>query len=155
MPLSAPPVIRRLKGARALFLRHGTRFPPAVLPTNQRHHPPLPVKDPSIQAIADRVRSVIADEPRQSIDLLVATLRADPDEVRSLLEGSATVDVALLIDLVAALVHEFAVDPQWLLTGHYNPTVHRRALLLAEDRGIDGERAIRQLVREQYYKLVP
>jgi hypothetical protein len=113
------------------------------------------VNDPFIQAIAGRVRSVLADEPQQSIDLLVATLRASPDAVRSLVEGSSTIDVALLIDVVAALVRGFAIDPQWLLTGQYDPTVHRRALLLAEDRGIDGERAIRQFVREQYYKLVP
>ena len=56
--------------------------------------------------------------------------------------------------MVAALVRELAVDPQWLLTGRYDPSIHRRALAIAEDRSENGERAIQQFVRDQYRKLV-
>lgn len=115
----------------------------------------LPANEQFIEAIAERVRSVFASEPAAAVDALAATLRVEPNAIRELVENrDGIIDVAFLIDVVAALVREFAVDPQWLLTGKYDPSTHRRALLLGEDRGLDGERAIRQYVREQYYKLV-
>jgi hypothetical protein len=106
-----------------------------------------------ILAIAERVRSVIADQPVQSVNLLAATLHAKPEDLRSLLEGDGAVDIDLLIGIIAVLVRESGIDPQWLLTGQYNPPLHRRALLLAADGGMDGERAMREFVREQYDKL--
>jgi hypothetical protein len=68
-------------------------------------------------------------------------------------ERDEVIDAVSLIEVVAALVREFGVDPQWLLTGRYDPSVHHRALVLAEDRSEDGARAIQHLVREQFNKL--
>jgi hypothetical protein len=59
-------------------------------------------------------------------------------------------DIGSIIDLIAAVVREFAVDPRWLLTGKYDGAVHRRALLLGENRTPAGERELREFVEKQY-----
>jgi len=113
------------------------------------------VNDPYIQAIADRIRAVIANQPELTLDILAATLHTSPATFRTLVgDELGLINPALLIDVVAALVRELAVDPQWLLTGRYDPSIHRRALAIAEDRSENGERAIQQFVRDQYRKLV-
>jgi hypothetical protein len=56
----------------------------------------------------------------------------------------------LLVDVISALVYEAGIDPMWLLTGSYDPKVHRRLLLLGEDRTVDGAAAVRAFVEEQY-----
>ena len=63
------------------------------------------------------------------------------------------IDVLFLVDVVSAFVYEFAVDPEWLLTGHYNAATHREALILGEDRTAAGAYVLRQFVRERYEKL--
>lgn len=60
------------------------------------------------------------------------------------------VDAEFVVDVVAAFVREFAVDPQWLLTGKYDGAVHRQALLLGENRTAAGTRALRDFVHRQY-----
>lgn len=114
------------------------------------------MNEPSIEAIACRVRAVVSNEPERSLDILAATLHTSPEAFRALVgaqEDEGLINVALLIDVVASLVRELAIDPQWLLTGRYDPSVHRRALAIAEDRSEHGERAIQQFVRDQYRKL--
>ena len=64
-----------------------------------------------------------------------------------------TVDIAFLIDVIAALVYESGVDPQWLLTGEYDATAHRDALLLGEDRSANGVKAMREFIHQQYRQL--
>lgn len=59
----------------------------------------------------------------------------------------------MLIDVVTAFVNEFAVDPEWLLTGDYNATTHREALMIGEDRTPAGAHMLRQFVRDRYEKL--
>ena len=63
------------------------------------------------------------------------------------------VDTSFLIDLVAALVQDCAIDPKWLLTGEYDGAAHRRALLLGEDRSIRGTRVMREFVYDEYRQL--
>lgn len=50
-------------------------------------------------------------------------------------------------------VHEAGIDPKWLLTGHYDPAMHRKALLLGEDRSASGARALREFVQDEYRRL--
>ena len=108
---------------------------------------------PFIAAIAGRLRSLIAHEPA-SLDVLAAILHARPESFQKLVsDAESTIDAQSLIDVVAALVREFSVDPQWLLSGHYDEAIHHQALGLAKDRSENGARAIHQLVSELYRRL--
>ena len=69
------------------------------------------------------------------------------------MHGGGFIDTPFLIEVVAALVHEVGIDPQWLLTGEYDPAVHRQALFLGEDRDEAGAYAVRKFVEEQYRQL--
>jgi hypothetical protein len=64
-----------------------------------------------------------------------------------------TVDVDFLIDVIAALVHKAGVDPKWLLTGEYDPKLHRHALMIGEDRTHAGFQRMRDLVRDEFRRL--
>jgi hypothetical protein len=128
----------------------------SILPaTSQTEHAmPLPPNDPFIEAIAGRLRGVIARQPGHGLDQLASILGVAPDAFRQLIENrTVIIDAAFLIDVVAALVREFAVAPQWLLTGQYDSSTHRRALILGEDHSDDGRRALRDFVREHFQRL--
>jgi len=56
------------------------------------------------------------------------------------------------VEVVAAFVREFAVDPQWILTGQYDANTHRQSLLIGEDGTAIGVRALRLFVQQQYEK---
>jgi len=115
---------------------------------------PLPPNDPYIEAIADRLRSVMARQPGHRLSDMAAILSVDEDALRRLIEEpERTIDVSFLIDVVAALVREFAVDPNWLLTGRYDSSTHRQALLLGENATHESSQALRDFVREQYQRL--
>ncbi|HEY2379217.1 MAG TPA: hypothetical protein VGH98_24765 [Gemmatimonadaceae bacterium] len=58
-----------------------------------------------------------------------------------------------MLDVVAAVVQEYAVDPMWLLTGQYDGAAHRNALLLGEDRGKPGRQILRDMVQAQFDQL--
>ena len=114
---------------------------------------PLP-NDPAVEAIAERLRAIVARQPAPLITELADILCVDVGQFRRLIEdGRHAIDVVFLIDTVAAVVHTFAVDPQWLLTGRYDPSIHRHALLLGEDRSPKGAQAVREYVVEQYRRL--
>lgn len=116
---------------------------------------PLPHNDPLIEAIADRVRAVLARQPGHAPEDVASTLHLEADALRRLVEQREdTIDTAFLIETVAAVVREFAVDSQWLLTGRYDGTAHRHALRLAEDRSDEGYRALREFVQQQYRGLL-
>jgi len=68
-------------------------------------------------------------------------------------ERDRVIDFNFLIDVLAAFVREFAVDPLWLLIGQYDATTHREALLLGEDQSTAGARSLREFVRRLYDKL--
>ena len=76
-----------------------------------------------------------------------------PDALRQIIaESEPTIDRWFLIDVLAALVSELAIDPQWLITGQYDSTIHRRALSLGEDPSAAGARALQNFVRGQFYR---
>ena len=114
---------------------------------------PLP-NDPAVEAIAERLRATVARQPARSVAELAEVLALDGDQLRRLIEDPPhRIDVTFLIDTVTAVVHSFAVDPQWLLTGRYDTSVHRQALLLAEDRSFKGLHILRDFIGEQYRRL--
>jgi hypothetical protein len=115
---------------------------------------PQPVNEPFIEAIVERIRDVVSRQSPDALDAFAATLVVAPEEFRALINHREhQIDALFLVDVVSAFVHEFAVDPEWLLTGHYNAATHREALILGEDRTAAGAYALRQFVRERYEKL--
>jgi hypothetical protein len=133
-------------------LQSTSRFSP---PSQTGAHPlTLPANDPFIEAIAERLRAVIARQPGRRPDDIASILRVSPEALQRLLnDRERSIDTGFLIDVVAALVREFAVDPQWLLTGQYDSATHRRALLLGEEHTNESCHALREFVREQFQRL--
>ena len=122
-----------------------------ILPATSRAAMPLPTNDPFFHAVAERLRAVVARQPGHSLAETASILGVPPERFQRLIEdGTAPIEATFLIDVVAALVRELAVDGQWLLTGVYDSSTHQRALILAEDASEDGRRALRALVGEQY-----
>jgi hypothetical protein len=78
---------------------------------------------------------------------------SEPDFRRLIEDREHTIDAGLLIDVLAALVREFGVDPQWLLVGEYNGASHRRALTLFEEQGRAADQIVRDFLREQIRRL--
>ena len=108
--------------------------------------------DCQIAAIVERVRSVVSRQPGRDLCISADSLKLPALDLARLLSGEAT-NRELVIDAITALVHEFGIDPQWLLTGEYDGAVHRHVLLLGEDRTGKGRSAVRDFVNEQYRRL--
>ena len=114
---------------------------------------PLPINDPYIEAIAQRVRTVVR-QPGHDLDHVAQSLAVPAPELRRLVEApDRAIDSAFLIDVLGALVRVFALDPKWLLTGEYDAGAHRRALELTEANPQVAERTVREWVREQYRRV--
>jgi len=114
----------------------------------------LPTDDPLIEEIRQRLCTFLERQAHHTVDDLAANLGVDADSLRLLIDVSdSAIDVAFLVDVVAAVVREFAVDPQWLLTGRYDSAAHRHALSLGENGNSKTRDAVRAFVREQYYRL--
>ena len=107
--------------------------------------------DPFLEAIAERIRIILARQPASTLCRLTEVLDIAPEAFQQLVQDRQyTLDTGPLLDLMTAIVREFAVDPRWLLTGKYDGAVHRRALLLGENRTPAGEHELREFVQKQY-----
>jgi hypothetical protein len=114
------------------------------------------LNDPYAEAIAKRCRSVVARQPGSCLDAVAASLSVPREALGQFMNAEARrIDTVFLIDLMAAFVYECGIDPTWLLTGDYDGEMHRKALLLGEDRGALGARAVRDLVQHEYRELRP
>ena len=91
-------------------------------------------------AIAERIRELI---PVHDQDLSATALRLGVAE----LSLRASIDPRApkaCLQVLVAVVREYAVDPMWLLSGDYDLTTHRRAI--AENESLTGD-GLRELVR--------
>jgi hypothetical protein len=113
------------------------------------------LNDPLVDGMAERVRAVIARQPGHRIDVVAQTLRLPPERLEHLMTNADDpIDTIFLVDVVSALVHESGIDPKWLLTGQYDPAMHRKALLLGEDRSSQGTRVMRTFVEEEFRRVL-
>jgi hypothetical protein len=76
-------------------------------------------------AIASRVQCLVGDQVPNSTDDVAARLRVSDDALRATLQARRG---ARILDVLAAVVREFGVDPHWLVTGVYDGHTHRLAL---------------------------
>lgn len=110
-----------------------------------------PRHDTDVEAIIDRLRTILSGH---RIELAAEELALTADPLHTLIEGPGhNVDTAFLVDVIAAVVHRWGVDPKWLLTGVYDSELHREALLLGEDRSSRGVEAVRELVQGEFETL--
>jgi hypothetical protein len=115
---------------------------------------PLPPNDPFIEAIAERVRGVIERQADRDLGAIARSLALPEQQFQRLvLDRERAIDVGFLIDVLAAMVHVFGLDPQWLLVGTYDAGSHRRALELLETSARSGEHSLRELLHEQYVRV--
>lgn len=104
-----------------------------------------------IDAVAERIRAVICRDPYHTLDAAAAKLCVSAEDLRALIDDKASsVGIDFTLDVVTALVHEYAIDPRWLVSGQYDGAMHRQALLLGEDRTKAGRQTIRDFVQAQY-----
>lgn len=109
------------------------------------------MNDSIISDVVERLRSVVGRDLGQSFDALARVLELDPSRFRRLVENpEASADSGFAIDVIAAFVYEFATDPEWLVTGKYDSSIHRQALVLREDRSRIGRLALRDFVQQRY-----
>ena len=79
------------------------------------------MKDDSKTAIAARIRGLLGGQDSTLSD---AAKRLRVDEI-SLRMSVDTLAPYPTVDVIAAIVREYGVDPTWLLTGDYDAATHR------------------------------
>ena len=79
------------------------------------------MKDDSKIAIAARIRGLLGGQDSTLSD---AAKRLRVDEI-SLRMSVDTLAPYPTVDVIAAIVREYGVDPTWLLTGDYDAATHR------------------------------
>lgn len=74
--------------------------------------------------IAERIRGLIGGQDA-TLALTAARLAVDELPLRMSIDPDSPYPT---VDVIAALVREYGVDPTWLLTGTYDPVTHRNVL---------------------------
>ena len=90
-------------------------------------------------AIADRIRGLIGGQHGGDPAIVARELHVDEIGLRMSIDELAPNPT---IDVVAAVVIAYGVDPSWLLTGEYDPATHRGILEEQES----AERAVARLM---------
>jgi hypothetical protein len=77
------------------------------------------------QEIAARLRAVLGTPG--AVDLCDLAIRLRIDQMSLILSLDATTPYPT-IDVIAAVVRRYGIDPWWLLTGEYSVSTHRSSL---------------------------
>lgn len=109
-------------------------------------------EDREIVAITERIQAVMARQCGSDLCLAADSLKMPALDLARFLE-SPLADRAVVIEVIAAMVYEAGIDPQWLLTGEYDGAMHRQVLMLGEDRSAQGRTAVRDFVQQQYRRV--
>ena len=72
--------------------------------------------------IAARLRGLLAGQDDDDIGHIATRLGVDELSLRLSVDDLAPYPT---VDVLAAVVLAYGVDPTWLITGHYSPTTHR------------------------------
>ena len=91
-------------------------------PDDERPQPPPSVNTFDRASIAGRIRGLLGD----SRNLVETAKRLGLDEL-SLRMSVDEVSPHPTVDVLAAVIHHYGVDPSWLLTGTYDSSTHRTA----------------------------
>jgi len=75
--------------------------------------------------IAARIRGLLSGQDDADVSLTARRLRVDATSLHMSIDEDAPYPT---IDVIAAVVREYGVDPCWLLTGLYDSISHRAAL---------------------------
>jgi len=74
-------------------------------------------------AIADRLRGLIRIQNRDDLATVAKRLGVDERSLRMSMEGWRPT-----LNVMAALIRTYGLDPTWVLTGDYDSQTHRAAL---------------------------
>lgn len=94
-------------------------------------------------AIAARIRGLIRVPNDDELPAVAARLGVSERSLRMSVDGRAPLPT---LDVVAAVVRVYGLDPSWVLTGQYNPSTHRIA---PESSTQEIEIAMQELVRSE------
>ena len=89
------------------------------------------------------MRGLIAGQEDTDLGAIAARLRVDEVSLRLSIDTLAPYPT---VDVLAAVVSAYGVDPTWLITGDYNPSTHRSAESQPE-RMIEGMRHLLDVPR--------
>ena len=78
-----------------------------------------------MRAIAARIHSLVQSPNADSLETIAKRLRVSSGALWVALDGE---DPHSTIEIIAAVVREYGVDPSWLVWGEYNSTTHYAAL---------------------------
>ena len=82
-------------------------------------------------SVASRVRTLVDHQDDSDLAAIARRLRVDELEFRMTIDKESPRPT---MDVLLAIIREYAVDPTWLLTGDYDSSTHRRA--------VDGDRGV-------------
>lgn len=86
--------------------------------------------DPRSQEIAARLRALFAKPDDQDWEVVAERLGVSELALRMSID---TLEPHPAVEVVAAAVAHYGVDPTWLLIGEHDPDTHRRVLADGED----------------------
>jgi hypothetical protein len=93
--------------------------------------------------VAARLRELVGGLDAERVAKSAERLRIDEFTLRRSIDVKSPHPT---LEVMVAAVREFGVDPNWLLTGDYSPTSHRRAM----EEGVPGIiAAIDEITRRQ------
>jgi hypothetical protein len=89
--------------------------------------------------IAARLRGLIGGQEHGDLGAIAARLGVDEVSLRMSVDHLAPYPT---LDVLAAIVVTYGVDPTWLLTGDYNPSTHRSVADASQERLLHSMREI-------------
>jgi hypothetical protein len=76
-------------------------------------------------AIAERLRGLLGTQNRNDIEQIAARLGVEELSLRMSIDETSPHPT---VEVLAAVIREHGVDPNWLLTGTYDASTHRAAI---------------------------
>jgi hypothetical protein len=93
------------------------------------------------QGIAARLRGLLGGQDNGDLGVIAARLGVDEMSLRLSIDDLSPYPT---VDVLAAIVSTYGVDPTWLLTGQYSAATHRTA---AEEGKREVANSIRTMIR--------